>query len=334
MNKKILFTVLFCCASIILMVFLPVMMPGPYILQVLIFTVMNVVLASSLRLINLSGQMSLAHGGMMMIGAYAAAILVMKLGFSSWLGLFLSGVAAAAIAFLIGFPFSRLKGIYFSMVTIFLAQIATLFIEQWKSLTGGSQGIYGIPKPDAIIIPGLLTIKFTSDVSLYYLLVAITVVSLLIMYAIEHSRIGLTFLSIRQSDSLSESIGVNTMGYKVLAFTLGGFFAGIMGGFYSQYLSTISPDTFNFIFAVNILIYMMVGGEEKFIGPIIGAVVLTLLPEVARPLKNYTTFLFAGVLMLIIFLLPEGIVGLPRRLGKTGSFWNKAMRAFGVNRNA
>jgi branched-chain amino acid transport system permease protein len=334
MSKKTLSVILFCCAVIALMVFLPVMMPGPYILQVLVFTVINIVLAVSFRLINLTGQMSLAHGGMMMIGAYTGAILVTKLGFSSWLSLLLAGVAAAIIACLIGFPFTRLKGIYFSMVTIFLAQIATLFIQQLKDITGGNQGIFGIPKPDPIIIPGILNIDFTPGVNQYYLLVVIAVISLVTMWAIERSRVGLTFMGIRQSESLGESLGINATGYKVLAFTIGSFFAGIIGGFYSQYLSTVSTSTFNFIFTINILIYMMVGGEGKFIGPIIGAVILTLLPEVARPLKSYTTFVFAGVLMVIIFLLPEGLVSLPKRFGKYSDSLAKIMKKFGAGKNA
>jgi branched-chain amino acid transport system permease protein len=278
--------------------------------------------------------MSLAHGGMVTIGAYTAAILVVKMGYSSWLSLFLAGITAAAVACLIGFPFSRLKGIYFSMVTIFLAQIVTLVIDQWKGLTGGNQGMYGIPRPDSINLPGGVIISFISTLNVYYILIAITVISLLIMYAIEHSRIGLTFLAVRQSDSLGESIGINATLYKVLAFTLGSFFAGIIGGFYCQYLSTISPSTFNFIFSTYIVIYMIVGGSDKFIGPIIGATILTLLPEVARPLKGYTTFVFAGVLMLVIFLLPQGIVELPRRFRRGGKILDRARKTFRVNHNA
>jgi branched-chain amino acid transport system permease protein len=100
----------------------------------------------------------------------------------------------------------------------------------------------------------------------------------------------------------------------VAAFALGCFFSGLMGGFYSQYINTIDPVTFGFSFMIYTLIYMQVGGKGKFIGPIIGAVVLSLLPEFARPLKNYEPFLFAIILVLVIFLMPEGLVGLPQRL--------------------
>jgi branched-chain amino acid transport system permease protein len=314
MNKRILGWTSSYGILIVLMFSLPFFFRGPYDIHILILTVMNIILASSLRLINLSGLLSLAHGGMMTIGAYTSALLVMKLGCSSWVALLLAGLFAAAIACLVGFPFVKLKGIYFAMVTIFLAAMVTLVAQQWRSLTNGVNGLYNIPHPDPIVIPGILNITFSSKVSSYYLVLVIMLVSLVILYAIEHSRIGLTFRGIQQSDSLAESIGMNTTGLKVLAFSIGCFFFGLTGGFYSQYIMAITPETFSFLFAIYILIYMIVGGSGKFIGPVLGAFILTILPEVLRPLKQFQPFFFAGVLMLIIFLMPEGIVGLPGRL--------------------
>ncbi|MBA7575272.1 hypothetical protein ES708_17093 [subsurface metagenome] len=314
MNKRTLIWILSYGALILFMFFIPLFFSGPYIIHILIFTVMNIVLASSLRLINLTGQMSLAHGGMMTIGAYTSTLLVVKLGLSSWAALLLAGCAAAVIACIIGIPFIRLKGIYFSIVTLFLTAMLTLIAQQWRSLTGGSSGIYNIPRPDPIVIPGILNITFISSVNCYYLVLFIMLISLVVLYAIEHSRVGRTFRGIEQSDSLAKSIGVNTSGYKVLAFSIGCFFPGVLGGFYSQYIRAITPETFGFLFTIYILIYMVVGGQGRFIGPIIGAVVLTLLPEFLRPLKDLQPFFFAAVLMLVIFLMPEGLVGLPGRL--------------------
>jgi branched-chain amino acid transport system permease protein len=237
----------------------------------------------------------------------------MKLGISSWAALVLGGVAASFVASLVGFPFSRLKGIYFAMVTIFLSEMVSLTAEQWRGLTGGSSGIYAIPRPDPIVIPGLIHITFSSKVTFYYLICIIMLISLLIMYAIEHSRIGMTLNGIRQADSLAESVGINTMGYKVLAFTIGCFFPGVAGGVYAQYISTINPTTFGFLFTIYVLIYMVVGGARNFIGPILGAFIFSILPEVLRPLKEFQPYFFAGSLMLIIFFMPEGLVGIPKR---------------------
>jgi branched-chain amino acid transport system permease protein len=293
---------------------LPLLLSGPYHIHILILTMMNVVLASSLRLINLSGQMSLAHGGMMTIGAYTSALLVMKAGLPFWVAMPLAGFAAALIAYLVGFPFVRLKGIYFSIVTIFLGEVVVLTAQQWQGLTGGSAGIYAIPRPEPISIAGILKLDFSSKVDFYYLALVLMLVCLLILYAVERSRIGLILRGLQQADSLSESVGIDTTGYKVLAFTVGCFFAGLMGGFYSHYISAISPDAFSFLYTINILVYMTVGGEKKFVGPILGASVLTILPEVARPLKAFTPFIFAAVLIAVIFFVPEGIAGLPKLL--------------------
>ena len=293
---------------------LPVFFKGPYVTHILILTVINILLSTSLRLINLTGLMSLAHGGMMTLGAYTTTLLVIKLGLSSWLALLMGGLMSSLVAFLVGIPFSRLKGIYFAMVTIFLSEMVALSAEQWRSLTGGSTGLYNIPRPDPIIIPGLLKLTFSSKASFYYLICVIVLISLLILYAIEHSRIGMTLNGVQQSDSLAESVGINCTGYKALAFSIGCFFPGIAGGFYAQYISTINPTTFGFLFTIYVIIYLVVGGMKSFAGPIIGAFIFTILPEILRPLKEFQPYFFAGSLMLIIFFMPEGLVGLPKRM--------------------
>jgi branched-chain amino acid transport system permease protein len=283
-----------------------------YVMHVVILVMMNSVLGCSLRLINLSGQLSLAHGGFVTLGAYTSAVLLAKAGLSStWLALLISGVLAAVIAILIGIPFTRLKGIYFTMIGIFFVQVIILTVQQWRSVTGGNGGLQGVPRPDSI-----LGIQFHSIVSIYFLMLILMVVSLLILWAIERSRVGMTFLGIKQADSLAESLGINTTAYKVAAFAIGGFFAGLMGGFYVQYVSAVDPTVFGFLPTIYMLIYVIVGGEGAFIGPILGAALLTVLPEVARPLKSWMPILFAAILMAVIFLMPEGLVGLPGRLAK------------------
>jgi branched-chain amino acid transport system permease protein len=294
--------------------FLPVFISGPYHIHILILTIMNIMLASSLRLINMSGQLSLAHGGMMTIGAYVSTLSVMKLGLSFWVALPLAGFSAAIIAYLAGFPFVRLKGIYFSIVTIFFSEMVVLTAQQWRSLTSGSTGIFNIPRPDPIVIPGILNLVFSSKIDFYYLVLVLMLISLLILYAVENSRIGLTLNGIQQADSLAESVGINTTGFKVLAFSIGSFFAGLTGSFYSHYILAISPDSFGFLYTINILVYMTVGGDKRFVGPILGAFVLTILPEVMRPLKAFMPFFYAGVLIAVIFFVPEGMAGLPGRV--------------------
>lgn len=314
MNKKIeLFNPFMLIATIVVLFLVPLFLKAYYI-HILIMMLMNVILASSLRLIAISGQLSLGHGGMMLVGAYISALLAMKLGFSVWIALPVAGFATGIFAMLIGYPFTRLKGIYFTMVTIFLAEVIRLIVEQWRDLTGGTSGLLGIPRPEAFRFFGLFNMDFTAREHFYYLILVIVLVCLLILYAIEHSPIGTTWSSIRQADSLAESVGINTTRFKVIAFSIGCFFAGITGAFYSHYMAVLTPNSFGVFYAINIMAYMVVGGMGRFSGPIIGAVVLTLLPESVRVLKEYQPFVMGGIMILTVLFLSEGLVDLQARV--------------------
>ncbi|MEW6663692.1 MAG: branched-chain amino acid ABC transporter permease [Thermodesulfobacteriota bacterium] len=290
----------------------------PYILHVLIMILVNIMLVSSLRLIDNTGQLSLCHGGMMSIGAYASALLVMKMHVSFWAALPMSGLFVLVFAGIVGSAFARLKGVYFAMATLFLTEVIRLVEEQWRSLTDGVSGLIGIPLPNPVAVGTLVNIDFSqSRVYFYYLILCLTIVTVLILYAIEHSRIHTTFLCIKQNASLAESTGINATKFKVLAFGIGSFFAGIAGSFYSHYIACINPETFGLIFSLNLVIYMVVGGASTFTGPMIGAVIFTLVPEIFRDLKEYMPLVFAGILVMVIFFLPDGLVSLPRALGRS-----------------
>jgi branched-chain amino acid transport system permease protein len=237
---------------------------------------------------------------------------VVKLGFSPWAGLGLGAVAAAILAVIIGFPFVRLRGMYFSLVTIFFSQIITSILGQWRELTGGTMGMYSIPTFDPIVIPGILNIDFSAKSHYYYLMLVLVLISLTVLYAIEHSRTGMSFRSIKQSDSLSEAVGINSTGYKVLAFAIGSFFAGLMGAFFAHFVLVVVPSAFGFVYSIYVVVYMVFGGTSGFIGPIIGSIILVLLPEFSRVLKEYQPYLFTGILIVIIFFLRDGLISIPR----------------------
>lgn len=262
------------------------------------------------------GEISLAHGGMMAIGAYTSALLMMRLGFSSWATLVIAGIVVGIIASLVAYPFVKLRGVYFSMATIFFGEVVRLIFDQWRSLTNGTSGLFNIPRPAPIVVPWLMNVDFATKADFYYFVLILVLITLLILYFIEHSSIGLTFFSIAQSNSLAESVGIDVTKCKVIAFSIGCFFAGIAGAFYGQYMGSISPEAFGFFFTINIVIYMIVGGSGRFVGPIVGALVLTIVPELFRTLKDYEPFVFSIVLILIIFLQPQGLVGMLQRLIK------------------
>jgi branched-chain amino acid transport system permease protein len=285
---------------------LPFIFTGAYAQQVLVVCGINIIVACSVRLINLTGQFSLGTGAMMTLGGYLSALLAIHYGVSPWIGFVIAAAAAFIVACLFGFAFVRLKGMYFAMVTLFFAQIVTLIVLDLRSFTGGINGLFNIPWPQGIEV----------ESEFYYLIVAVCVVCLLVFYLLEHSRLGLVFKGIKQTDSLCESVGINVRMMKVLAFGLGSLFAGLAGACYGHYMQALNPSAFGFAFTLYAVIYMVVGGSNAFVGPILGATVLTLANNLLRAFAKFQPLFFAAVLLLIVFLMPEGLVGLPTRTMK------------------
>jgi len=298
-------------ALVVLLFLVPLFVKGAYFLHILIMAGIAIILTSSLRTIATTGQISLAHAGFMAIGAYTSALLVMKLNFSYWVALPLGGIAAALLALLVGYPFVRVKRVYFAMLTLFMGAIIRLTIMEWRGLTGGTSGLLGIPPPNSIVIPGFLNIAFDSKVPYYYLILALVLISLLFLHRIDSSCVGRTLLAIQQGDFVAESVGINVTRFKVFALCVGCFFAGITGSFYAHFIKVLTPDSFGVLQAIYIVVYMVVGGRRRFYGAILGAFILTLLPEFFRVLREYQPFVFIGILLVIIFLLPDGLVSLP-----------------------
>jgi len=282
---------------------LPLIFRGAYAHQVLAVCGINIIVACSVRLINLTGQFSLGTGAMMTLGGYLSALLAIHYGVSPWIGFVIAAAAAFIVACMFGFAFVRLKGMYFAMVTLFFAQIVTLIVLDLRSFTGGINGLFNIPWPNGVKV----------ETEFYYVIVAISAVCLLLFYLLEHSRLGLVFRGIRQTDTLCESVGINVRMMKVLAFGLGSLFAGLAGACYGHYMGALNPSAFGFTFTLYAVIYMVVGGSNAFVGPIVGATVLTLANNLLRAFAKFQPLFFAAVLLLIVFLMPEGLVGLPKR---------------------
>jgi branched-chain amino acid transport system permease protein len=290
----------------------PIFIRSDYYLHVLVLCAINIVLASSLRAIATSGQISLGHAGFMGIGAYTSALLTMKLGFPVYASMLLGGVAAMLLASIIAYPITRVRTVYFAMLTLFMGIVIELVISQWRSLTEGTTGLINIPTLANISIFGQ-TIDFNSKLpNLYFGLVFMFVV-LLFLYGIDRSYIGTLFKAVSQDDSLASSTGINVAKYKALIFCIGCFIAGLAGSFYAHYISVLVPASFNIFISIYLTIYMIVGGTKRFGGAIIGAFVLTLVPELSRTLQEYQPFIFVAVLYLVVFLIPGGLVDLPRR---------------------
>ena len=219
---------------------------------------------------------------------------------------------AAFLAFLLSFPLFRMKGFYF-LIGSFAAGEVIRLIWKWSELTwlfGGPKGIKLIPPfPDI----ELLSIDFYDPVNYYYLCLIVVAVSLLILYRVERSRIGLTFHAIHWQDKLAESVGVDTFRYRMLAFVISSFFAGLSGALYAHYIGTVNPNRFSVEEMTYILIWAIVGGTATFYGPILGVVVLTILNEVvlrAIGVDEMRPMFYGAILILFILFLPNGLESL------------------------
>ena len=298
---------------ILFLLSIPLFVKDPYYLHTIIMMDLYVVLALGLRLILISGHISIAHAGFMGIGAYTSALLVVKLGFSFWTAIFLSGLSSAIFAMVIGRLILKVTGIYFGIITMALGEILRLVWTRWKDLFGGATGILNIPPPNPIHIPGIIQIEFTK-VHYYYLALTIVLLTIYIMHRIDKSRFGITLLALNNKELLAESMGVNTMLYKNIAFGIACFFAGVAGSFYAHYFYYICPYDFTFSQSLEIILYTVFGGVRSIAGPIIGASFLTVLMETLHLAEEYMPMIFGLALIIVMIFMPGGLIDLGQRL--------------------
>ena len=288
-----------------------------YWIHVLMLMFLHGILAVSLRQMLILEQVSFAHPAFMAIGAYTSTMLVMNVGLSFWLTIFLAGFVSAIFAFLLGLPVLRLTGPYFFLATFAFLEVVRMIFTHFYVPFGGPMGIYDIPPPNPIG-----PIDFSSISHFYYLILVVFIITLLILYSLENSRFGQSWHAIGQSYVLAESVGVNVMGYRVLAFVIACFFAGVAGACYAHYMTHMSPMEFGLTLSVDCIVWAVVGGMGSVFGPVVGAGILTLIPQVFKFTAEYEAGLSAVIFMIIILFLPGGLVSLPqvisRRIRKAG----------------
>jgi len=290
---------------------------GDYYLYLFALVFTNIILSASLRPSLTCGQLNIGHSAFMCIGAYTSALLAKNLGVPFEVSLLCGAVLAAAVGLAIGYPSLRLRGVYFAMVTVAFVEAVRLIASIWVPLTRGNAGLGGVPKPT------LLGTTLATRTSQYYLALFLMLVVLLVLYKLEHSRLGLIWKSIGMVDTLAQSLGVNVANYTLLAFSLGCFFAGVAGAFYAHFIRFLFPPT-------NILIYNFVGGRGHFAGPIVGAAFLSLLSEPFRG-SPYETIFFSIVMLATILFLPGGLIMLP---GKLAGLWRSASSTYAPSGHA
>jgi branched-chain amino acid transport system permease protein len=263
------------------------------------FMGINALLGLSLFFTLSAGQLSLANGAFMGIGAYTAAILTMEADFPFALALLGGMILPALVAAPIGLPILRLRGVFLAIATIAFGEVVRI-IALNMSITGGALGLSPIPAKTELWQIGLA-------------LVAV----LYLLWRMRDSRMGKAFAAIREDESAARTMGIDTTRYKLIAFVLGAAVAGLAGGLAAHFLFFISPNDYGFARAVDILVYAIVGGVASFIGPVVGAWLITLIPEFIRNVRPFgvepgpaALFVNGAVLLLVMLFLPNGLVSL------------------------
>lgn len=291
---------------------IPFFTKDPYLLHVLILIAVFSIISLSVRLVFITGQWNFGQSALALLGMYTSVLLVVHLGMSFWVALFLSGLSAAIVALLFGYPSLRLKGAYFGMVTMSLILLVQQTIVVMDSVTGGIRGFdHPIPPPDPIRIFGLL-VEFSpvSKVPFYYLIWLLSVLTVLVMYRLDNCRLGLIYRAIRQNTDLAESVGINSLGYRVQVFVIGAFFTGLAGSFLAHYLQLAHPNNFSLWTSIYVVAYAILGGMGSVVGPIVGTALMVGTFELLRAVPGYQSVGYAIVMLLVIRFLPHGLISL------------------------
>lgn len=282
---------------------------------------MYATLAGSLNIINgYSGQTCLGQAGFFCIGAYTCAILSTKFGFSFWICLPLGGIMGAIVGYLVSLPTLRLQGIYLSIVTLGFSEIIRIIVQSWTPVTGGSMGIKQIPKP---MIFGYKVFK---PQDYYFIFLALCVIFLFLSSRILKSRVGRAWMSIREDQIAARSLGVEIKHYKSLNFIYGAFWAGVVGASYAPFVSFIEANQFTLDTGWDVLAMVVIGGQGTLVGPIVGSTVVTVLTEALRFLGYWRYVIYAVIIILMMWVRPQGLVGASNSVLAGGQLRRKAVK--------
>lgn len=273
-----------------------------YLITILITVLVYAILAHSLNIITgYAGQISLGHAAFFGIGAYTSALLYTQAGFPFWVSVPLAAIVAGVVGVLLGIPCLRVRDDFLAITTMgigFVVEAIFLYIPFF----GGAMGIGGIN------LPRWFGREMTR--SEYFLLILIVFVLLLLLdRRLGRSWIGLAWSSIREDEQAAEAMGVDVVRFKVMAFVLGSSIAGLAGGFYAHFLTFIMPQNFGFGQSIVILCMVVFGGIGTRWGPILGAILLGVLPEISRPIMEYRTLVYGVLLLLMMRFQPGGLLG-------------------------
>jgi branched-chain amino acid transport system permease protein len=308
-------------AAVVVLAFPFAVGSNTYMLHLLIVAQLYAVLALALNFqLGSANIPNFATGASYGIGAYVSALLAINFGLSFWLTLPLAALAATLFGFIIGIPSMRTRDTYLALVTIAFGVVVQQLLNNFD-FTGGPNGLVGIPAPslfghsfaDPLVIFGH---KLPSQANFYYLSAALVVVAIITAHRLHGSRIGLAWNALRADEIAARAQGINVAWFKVLAFAVDAFLAAFAGTIYAFYVSYISPDNFTFLVSVTIMTMVIVGGMDNIFGVIVGAFLLTILPEKLRAFSDYRLLFFGVVIIGFLMIRPQGLF--PQRMRNYG----------------
>jgi branched-chain amino acid transport system permease protein len=293
---------------------LPLVVKNSFFLHLCILVFLWTVLGQAWNALGgYAGQVSFGHAAFFGVGAYVTIVLFLKAGVPPWWGIPVGGLAAAAFAVPFGFITFRLKGPYFSLATLAVAELTKLVALNWEWATNGSTGYLITTLPPLRV--GGLTVDWESKVPFYLAALLLMAVGLAAVAWLARSRLGAFLVAIRENEDAAEAVGIDTVRAKVLTLALSAFLAGMGGGFYAFYFRYVDPDAvLNLGLSMEMVFIAVVGGLGTVVGPLVGAVFLTTMAEAVRERFQVGHLIFYGLfMMLVIRFLPEGIWGWVRR---------------------
>ncbi|MBF0200086.1 MAG: branched-chain amino acid ABC transporter permease [Desulfamplus sp.] len=273
-----------------------------YYLQIMTFIGINTLLALGLNmLMGYAGQVSLGHAAFYGIGAYTTAVLSGTFGVSPWAALVCAVAGAVLVAFVVGLPTLRLSGYYLGMGTLGFGMIVNIIFREWSSVTGGSSGFVGIPMLEAG------SLSFMDGKNYFFLVWGVVFGAILLCRRILSSRMGRALRSIHDGEKASMAVGVNTHFLKLQIFMFSAALGAVAGFLYAHFVMFISPESFGFMVSVKMVTMVVIGGMASVWGALLGASLLTLLPEMLHGFAEYEMIVFGLILMLVMIFMPQGL---------------------------
>ncbi|RAR57926.1 amino acid/amide ABC transporter membrane protein 2 (HAAT family) [Paraburkholderia unamae] len=300
-------TALITPVALVLLAAIPIVLQRPFYLHLAVLVAINAIAVTGLAILTRTGQVSLCHGAFVGIGAYVCALASMRLNLPFALAALCATVCAAGVALLLGFVMLRLRGVYFVLLTFAFGEFVRLVMLAWESMTGGANGIAGIPPAS------LFGFALDSSLSFYCLAAGLALLSIGALVALFRSPAGHTIEAVGENAALAEASGLGVRRTQHFAFTAAGAFAGLSGALLAPYIGFVSPESFQYGLSVSLIIMLVVGGRRYALGPLVGALIMTPLPELFRGAVQTQNIFYGCALILILRFMPQGLASVPGR---------------------